>query len=79
MSLFSFGFRKRSSATGNEAQATNKPLPTHLPEQVESGLGRQEHDLVTAAVQDLANPEPEQKKGRQEVNMQRTPTSNVQQ
>ena len=62
MSLFSFGFRKRSSATGNESQATNKPFPTHLPEQVESGLGREEHDLVTAAVQDLADPEPEPKK-----------------
>ena len=61
-SLFSFGFRKRSSETGNEPQATNKPLPTYLPEQVESGLGREEHDLVTTAVQDLANPESELKR-----------------
>ena len=62
MSLFSFGFRKTSSETGNEPQATNKPLPTYLPEQVESGLGREEHDLVATAVQDLANPEPEPKR-----------------
>ena len=59
MSLFSFGFRKKSSETGNESQATNMPLPTYLPVQVEPGLGR-EHDLVTTAVE--ANPEPEPKK-----------------
>lgn len=29
---------------------------------MESGLGREEHDLVTTAVQDLANPEPESKR-----------------
>lgn len=62
MSLFSFAFRKKSSETGNESQATNKPLPTYLPEQVESGLRREEHDLVTTTAEDLANPEPEPKK-----------------
>ena len=62
MSLFTFGFR-RSSETGNESQiASNRPVPTYLPEQVESGLGRKEHDLVTTAVEDLANPEPKPKK-----------------
>ena len=59
MSLFSFGFRKISSETGNESQATNKSLPTYLPKQVESGLEREEHDIVATAVRDLANPEPE--------------------
>ena len=62
MSLFSFGFRNRSSETGNESQTTNKSLPTYLPEQVESGLGREEHDIVATAIQDLANPEPEPKR-----------------
>ena len=63
MSLFNFGFRRISSDTGNGSQATgNLPLPAYLPEQVESGLGREEHDLVTTAVQDLANPEPDPKR-----------------
>ena len=47
----------------------------YLPEQVESGLGREEQDFVTTAVEDLANPEPNR---RLEVNMQRILTSNVQ-
>ena len=29
---------------------------------MESGLGREEHDIVATAVQDLANPEPEPKR-----------------
>ena len=69
MLLFRFGFRKRSSETGNESRATNKPLPTYLPEQIESGLGRKERDIVSyarlivsTAVLDLANPEPEPKR-----------------
>ena len=61
MSLFSFGFHKISSETGNESQATKKPVPTYLPEHVESGLGREEHNIVTTVVQDLANPDPEPK------------------
>ena len=68
MSLFSFGFGKTSSEAGNESQATNKPFPTYLPEQVESGLGREEHDLVATAVQDLANPEPESKRRKTKGN-----------
>ena len=59
MSLFSFGFRKRSSS---ESQATNKPLLTYLPEHVESGLGIKEQSLVTTAVQELADPEPQPKR-----------------
>ena len=47
---------------GNESQTINKPLLTYLPEEVESGLGREELDLVTIAVPDLANPEPEPKR-----------------
>ena len=65
MSLFSFGFRKRSSETQNESQvAPDRPLPPYLPEQMESGLGREEHDLVTTAVEDLANPQPKKRKTR---------------
>ena len=57
MSLFSFGFRKGSSVTGNESQAANKSLSTYLAKQVESGLGREEHDVLRV-LEDLANPEP---------------------
>ena len=41
-----------------QAQTTDKTLPSYIPEQVESGLGREEHDTVITAVVDLANPEP---------------------
>ena len=64
MALFRFGFRKRSSEAGNQSEATNDPLPSHLPEQVESGLRREEHDLVTAAVHDSADPNPKKRKTR---------------
>ncbi len=47
MSLFSFGFT---------TAVADKRLPSYIPEQRESGLGREEHDSVTAAVEDLANP-----------------------
>jgi hypothetical protein len=79
MSLFSLGFTKRSSETETESrQEIDKPLPTYLPEQVESGLRKEEHDLVSTAVQDLADPEPKAKR-RQRVTMQFILTSNVQQ
>lgn len=61
MSLFRFGFTKTNSESGN-TRVTNEPPLTYLPEQVESGLGREEHDFVTTAVQDLANPEPAPKR-----------------
>ena len=64
--IFTFGFRKTSSETENAFQATKKPLPTHLPKQVESGLGKEEHELVTTVVQDLADPEPKRRKTRGE-------------
>ena len=62
MFLSSFGFRKRSSETGNESQATNKPLLTYLSEHMESELGIEEHSLVTTAVQELADPDPQPKR-----------------
>ncbi len=47
MSLFSFGFT---------TAVADKRLPSYIPKQRESGLGREEHDSVTAAIEDLANP-----------------------
>ena len=39
-----------------------KSLPRYIPEETELGLGREEHDTVTTAVVDLANPEPDAKR-----------------
>ncbi len=46
MSLFSFGFT---------TAVADKHLPSYIPEQRISGLGREEHDSVNHS-QDLANP-----------------------
>ena len=79
MSLFNFTFRKIISDTRNGCQASDKLFPDYLPKQVESGLGREEHNLVTTAVQNLAIQSPIQKGEKQEKNVQDILTSNVHQ
>ena len=62
MSLFSFAFTRANNGTGKELQtSTEKPLPSYIPEQMESGLGWEQHETVASVVVDLANPEPEAK------------------
>ncbi len=54
MSLFAYGL---SRSHGLEAaSSTSRPTPIYLPGQKESGLGREEHDAVTAADTDHADP-----------------------
>ena len=63
MSLFSFGLTKANNGAGKELKtSTEKPLPSYISEQMESGLGWEQHETVASVVVDLTNPEPKAKR-----------------
>ena len=57
MSLFQFGFTKTVNSTSGNGTAVSVTAPRHMPDQLESGLGKAEYANVVASVSTLADPE----------------------